>query len=318
MEENYNLLEPHHFNDKPPKDIKNWHIWVVLIAVAASLMIAIAGVRSQKETVPENKDQAAPINEDSIHSAGAKGQGPQQSLQPAPPSAHAVIPSETSPAPPRIAIIIDDLGNNLDIGKRFASIEASISLAVLPHTPHGRQIAKLAMENGHEVILHVPMEPYDYPETDPGPGTLLSNMSPEKLIETLEKDLASVPQAIGISNHMGSKLTADPAMMEPVMKYLKDHDLIFIDSLTAPNTVAYSVAKKIGLRTARRTMFLDNIKDINIIEKNILDLAENARKVNGLIGIAHPYQATFEALQNMLPQIEEKGIQIVPLSALVK
>lgn len=301
--------------EKPSRVIKNWHIWLVFVVAAASLLVGIyLYSRPGKEDVSQRTARPAPGKAD-VHRVIDAEKKPPEAYQPA---NQVGPPPQTEPRRPRIAIIIDDVGYDLGAARRFIEMELPLSFAVLPHTTYSESIARLAHENGREVILHLPMEPHDYPEADPGPGALLARMAPQELIETLEGDLASVPHAIGINNHMGSRLTADIRAMETVMKYLKEHDLFFVDSLTAPDTVAYSVAKGMGLKSARRTMFLDNIEEAQVVAENIMLLAHKARKVDGLIGIAHPHPATYDALQQTLPRLREDGIRIVPISALVK
>ena len=286
MEENYNLLEPHHFGEKPPKGINNLYIWIILAAVAASLLTAIylTGSHEEAKLQPDARQAVAPPSSENH----------------------------------RLTIIIDDLGHNFEAARRFIELELPLSFAVLPQRTYSKRIAELAREKGREVMLHLPMEPYDYPETNPGPGAILAHMTKQELIDMLEKDLASVPQAIGVSNHMGSFLTSEKEVMETVMGYLKVNDLFFVDSLTAPDTVAYKVAKKMDVKAARRTMFLDNIQDVQAITENIMLMAEKSRKIDGLIAIAHPYPTTYEAFKLALPRLRENGIEVVPISELIK
>ncbi len=312
MGENYNLLEPHHFGEKPPRRVNNLYLWIILAAVAAGLALSI-----YLKKAPEAESPAK-------EAAGAQTEV-QIEYQPADEGAETATASRQNTPPAvsednyhRVAIIIDDLGYDLQAARRFIEMEAPLSFAILPQIAHSKQIADLVHEHGRDAILHLPMEPQDYPETNPGPGAILSNMTQQEIINTLNRDLASVPQVIGINNHMGSKLTTDAQAMETVMNYLKNHGLFFIDSLTVPGTVAYATAKKIGLKTARRTMFLDNKDDAEAISENIMILAEKATKVDALIAIAHPHPETYKALKETLPILENDGIRIVPISELVK
>jgi len=312
MGENYNLLEPHHFGEKPPRRVNNLYLWIILAAVGAGLALGIYLKRAPEAENPAKEAAGSQtevqIEYQQVDEGGGTASASRQ-IGPSTVSEHSYH---------RVAIIIDDLGYNLQAARRFIEMEAPLSFAILPQIVYSKQIADLVHEHGREAILHLPMEPLDYPETNPGPGAILSSMTQQEIIDTLNRDLVSVPQVIGINNHMGSKLTTDAPAMETVMHYLKNHELFFIDSLTVPGTVAYATARKIGLKTARRTIFLDNKDDAEAISRNIMILAEKAKKVDGLIAIAHPHLKTYKALKETLPILENDGIRIVPISELVK
>lgn len=302
MEDNYSLLKPDQFGGKRPRKINNLYVWVVLGAVAASLLVGIyLRSRPGREAPREKGELQKEVR-----------QIPEKEVGRAP----------LAPAPEnnlhRIAIIIDDVGYSLEVARRFIDMEEPLSFAILPYAPYSKQIAALAKERGKEVLLHVPMEPEDYPETHPGPGALLVDMTQREIISTLDKDLALIPQAVGVNNHMGSRFTADRRAMETVVKRLKERGLFYVDSFTAPDTVAYRVAKEAGLKTARRTVFLDNVKEAQAIVGNVTLLAEKAKGADGLVAIGHAHPATYEALQQTLSRLQQDGVRIVPVSELVK
>lgn len=315
MEENYNLLEPHHFGEKPPRRVNNLYLWIMLGAVAAVLILSIHLERTPEKGshLKETADAQTEVRIE--YQQTDEGRETPAATQPRQGGAS---PAASQNNYRRVAIIIDDLGYDLQAAKKFIEMEAPLSFAILPQVPHSRQIAELAHENGRLVMVHLPMEPQDYPETNPGPGTIFSYMSRQEIISMLERDLASVPGAVGINNHMGSRLTTDAQAMETVMSYLKSRDLFFIDSLTAPGTVAHAAAKTIGLKAARRDFFLDNVQDVKAITENIMLLAAKAKKVDGMIAIAHPHPETYQALKETLPLLADDGIRVVPVSELVR
>jgi len=108
---------------------------------------------------------------------------------------------------PLVAIIIDDLGYDKKIAKKFSNLNAMLTFSILPYSPHQKSIARLSRDKGFGIMLHLPMEPVEYPDVNPGPGTLLTSMTPDQLTRQLEKDLDAVPFIRGVNNHMGSKMS---------------------------------------------------------------------------------------------------------------
>ncbi len=217
-----------------------------------------------------------------------------------------------------VAILIDDIGWDRDIVEELLDIDAPISFSILPHLPLSGTIAEEINRFDRDILLHLPMEPYGYPDVDPGIGAIISNMTTEDMEYELTKDINSVPYIIGINNHMGSKLTEDEYIMRVILKMIRENDLFFIDSITSSRTVAFKVAKELGLKTAQRKLFLDNTEDIDYINRQIMKLGEIAKKDGSAIGIGHPYKVTAAALREMIPKLREEGIEIVPISIMVE
>ena len=217
----------------------------------------------------------------------------------------------------RVAIIIDDLGWNKESADALLNIDAPICFAILPHLPFSKIIADEAGLKHRDVLLHLPMEPYGYPHKDPGIKPLTDDMNKND-IEALIKDyISEIPHIVGINNHMGSKFTENERGMRYVMEILKDKNLFFIDSFTTPKSLAYQTAKTLGVKTARRQVFLDNEEDEEYIKGQIEKLIIIAQRDNFAIGIGHPHPQTINVLQKMVPLMKEKGIEIVPVSELV-
>jgi hypothetical protein len=135
------------------------------------------------------------------------------------------VPSEKLP---RVALIIDDLGYDKKMAEKFLGLDINLTFSILPHSPFQNKIARLASSKGLEIMLHLPMEPVEYPEVNPGPGTLLSSMTPDELINQLEENLNTMPSVKGVNNHMGSKLTAESTQMYQIFSVLKHRGLFFI------------------------------------------------------------------------------------------
>jgi polysaccharide deacetylase 2 family uncharacterized protein YibQ len=231
-----------------------------------------------------------------------------------------VPPPQEEPAKkikPRIAIIIDDLGNSKEVDDEVLSIDAPLTVAVLPLLPGSKKTAESASSNGKEVMLHLPMEPLDYPQANPGQGALFTSMDDIAIVTQLYEDIKSVPGAVGVNNHMGSRFTEDRERMRIVLKQIKDHGLYFIDSKTSPKSRNGNMAREIGLKSASRDVFLDNGQDEDYIAGQIEELKSIARKKGSAIGIGHPHPETIAALRKAIPEMNNE-FEIVPASKLVK
>lgn len=218
----------------------------------------------------------------------------------------------------KVAIIIDDLGYNNGNAEELLKIDAPLTFSIFPLGPYSKSFAQKAHAMGRDVMLHLPMEPYEYPQKNPGNGTLLLDMDNEELLKKLGADIGSVPFIKGVNNHMGSKFTEDKEKMRVVLNELEKRDLFFLDSRTSKNTVGYSVAKKMGIKVAERNIFLDNDQDVKSINAQLYKLAKLSMKNGSAIGIGHPHPATIKALKQMIPEMKAKGIEVVPVSELVK
>lgn len=218
----------------------------------------------------------------------------------------------------RIAIVIDDMGYDLRVLDEILRIDAPITLSVLPHLSHSVLIAERAGKAGREVILHLPMEPYGYPEKNPGEGALLLHMSRDELVAELESDIANIPGISGANNHMGSRFMEDEEKVAIVLNRLKERGLFFLDSLTTRQSKGIQVAGKIGLRHVERDVFLDNHCDFEKALAILNRIAEKKDSWHTIVIIGHPYESTIQAIEKSLPIFRERNINIVPLSDLVR
>jgi len=218
---------------------------------------------------------------------------------------------------PRVAIIIDDMGMNLEIARQFAALPQALTFSVFPYAPHAREVAALLRSHGKQVMLHVPMEPHGYPDVDPGPGALFVRMSDRQLLRQFQADLEQVPGIVGLNNHMGSRLTEDRRSMAAIMRYLQGKDFFFIDSRTSAATVAYEEAVRFGVPAGKRDVFLDNIKNEQYILKQVEKLLEIALVAKHAVGIGHPYPETVAALRRLSTLKNLARTEIVPVSEIV-
>ena len=220
---------------------------------------------------------------------------------------------------PRIAIVIDDLGGEENsVSQELLQWNLPITFSILPFTPHAKRLASEAHQKGREIIIHIPMEPHGYPRTNPGKGVLLHDMSKEGFRRQLLEDIEAVPYIGGVSNHMGSRLMEDPEKVKIILTELKKKDLFFLDSRTTSQSVGFQTARSLGVKSGERSVFLDHAQGEQAVMQSLELLMQTALSSGKAIGIGHPHAATITSLKKMIPRIQEKGIQIVPVSELLE
>ena len=216
---------------------------------------------------------------------------------------------------PKIAIIIDDIGYDKEVSLALCDLNSNITFSILPFAPFGKLISEKLYAKGSQIMLHLPMEPVEYPRINPGPGAILSMMSPDILLEQLRKNIKAVPYIAGVNNHMGSKLTSRSDQMNQIFTILKKENLFFVDSRTSAKSQCKQSARLLNIKFAQRDVFLDNFQNTEYIAGQLKKLIDLAEKHGSAIGIGHPYQATLETLSKELPKIKNK-VEIVRASVL--
>ncbi len=235
------------------------------------------------------------------------------------------IPSREKRIKPKIAIIIDDIGNNLKVVRELISLQIPITISILPSLPYSQEAAKTAYSNGLEVMLHLPLEPINSYNFSFEKGEITRKMTVPEIERILEEDIKSVPHIKGVNNHMGSRITREPKIMEVILKNLKKKNLFFIDSLTSNRSIAFKLAQELGLKAGIRDIFLDRaeihqqlgLKDVKYTEKMIKELLKLSLKKGKAIGIGHPFPQTLQGLRKSLSFIENSGVDLVYASQIV-
>jgi polysaccharide deacetylase 2 family uncharacterized protein YibQ len=218
----------------------------------------------------------------------------------------------------RIAIIIDDLGPSLTTLRQFLDLGLPLTPSILPGSDRAGAAAELLRNAGREFLIHVPMEPRSYPQTNPGADALLLQHSEDDIRRWMHRYRDQVPGAVGMNNHMGSRFTEHAAPMQIVLDELKRQDLFFVDSVTISSSVAFAEARRMGLKTAARDIFLDNEEDVDYIRRQLRKMVQLAKTQREVIAIAHPYPETLEALRLEKDWLLAQPIDFVPASRLVK
>ena len=220
-----------------------------------------------------------------------------------------------------IAVVLDDFGRaswGQYLAERFCSLPQQLTLAVLPNEGPASAITELATRHGHEVLLHLPMEPLD-PAVDPGSGAIRVGQAADTIRHLVAAALQRVPAAVGVNNHMGSRATADFRVMDEVLRELAGRQLFFLDSRTSAESLAVALASALEVPVAERDLFIDAAEDgVRDVEEKLWQLATLASERGQAIGIGHDREATLLALESVLPRLESRGFRFVAVSQLVQ
>jgi polysaccharide deacetylase 2 family uncharacterized protein YibQ len=228
----------------------------------------------------------------------------------------ATHPSRAANSGPQLAIILDDVAADPAAVDVIFSLHYPLTLSILPNHPHSTPIAQEAHRRGYQVMLHLPME--SLANETPESQELRPGMPSAEISSLLNSMLNTVPYAVGVNNHQGSRATSDARLMASLMPALRNRDLFFIDSRTTAATVAYDTARSTGVPCAFRDVpFLDDVREIGAIHRQLELAAKDARERGQAIAIGHPHPETLRALSDFLPQAEAQGIQLVDASDLV-
>jgi polysaccharide deacetylase 2 family uncharacterized protein YibQ len=217
---------------------------------------------------------------------------------------------------PKISLIIDDLGYERDLAISFLRLDLPLSFSVLPLAPYTKTIVSEANKRGRELILHLPMEPRNYPSLNPGSGALFTDMDETQIRRTLGDHIDQIAGIRGVNNHMGSYFTERPDAMAIVLSELKRRKLFYVDSRTTSQTVAFELCRKMGVPVAKRSVFLDNDLSPNGIRVQMERLLGIARHSGAAVGIGHPHKETLQFLRHYLPKLKTR-FKLVPVSKLV-
>ena len=221
------------------------------------------------------------------------------------------------PELPKVAILIDDLGHNQRAMVRdFIGLDHRLTFGVLPGRPHSVALARLCFETGREVIVHQPMEPIS--GLAPGPFAVMTEMSGARIRDLIHCNLARVPCAVGLNNHMGSKATADTRVMTAVIDAVAEAGgLYFVDSATTPHSSVRRIAEEHDLPCSVASVFIDAVDEPGAIAQGLSQLGRMAARRGHAIGIGHPRPHTYEVLATRLGEMEGDVWNLVPASVVL-
>ncbi len=225
-------------------------------------------------------------------------------------------PEDENAGKPMIAIVIDDVGVDRKRSARAIDLPFPVTLSFLPYSHDIRGQTERAAQKGHELMVHLPMQP-DRSTADPGPDYLGVEMTEVELRRRVEANLAVFSGYDGVNNHMGSKFTRDRAGTAVLMDVLKSRNLFFLDSKTSPDSVAEDSARADGIRTTHRDVFIDHVESPERVQAALEQIERVATRTGAAVAIGHPKDVTLEALERWLPTLAEKGFQLVPLATII-
>ncbi len=270
----------------------------------------------QEEPIPGRSDDEI---EAMIRDAGlAKVVAPEPALPEAPLWERNAVQVAGIGKRPMIALVIDDLGLNRINTRRAMDLPGPLTLSFLTYGEVLESLTAMARSAGHELLLHVPMQPKDH-NLDPGPNVLATDLEPEELKRRLNWGLGRFEGYVGINNHMGSRFTGSLLGMSLVMAELKARGLIFLDSMTSGSSVGLGLARRMDVAHAGRDVFIDNEpNNPKYIRAQLAKLETLAKRHGRAVGIGHPHKKTLDVLAKWLPELERRGFVLVPISAIVR
>jgi polysaccharide deacetylase 2 family uncharacterized protein YibQ len=217
---------------------------------------------------------------------------------------------------PLVAVVIDDVGLDRPRSKRAWELPAPLTMSFLPYAKDLREQAKAARARGHELMLHLPMEPNG--RNDPGPNALLVSLSDAELRQRTTAALDSFEGFAGVNNHMGSRFTAFKPGMDTVLRQLKGRGLMFLDSRTSAQSVGDQLAQEMGVPSIVRHVFLDDEETLDAVRKKLAEAEAIARRQGFVVVIGHPHEVTLQALGEWLPGMQGKGLALAPATAVLR
>lgn len=224
------------------------------------------------------------------------------------------VAQKAKPERPRIVIVIDDMGMAHRRSKEVVALMPPLTLAYLPYAEGLKKQTKSARDAGHVLMVHMPMEPKKLKQNNPGPRALLLENTLEQNVENLRHNLKKFDHYVGFNNHMGSAFTANKQAFEPIAREAVARNLLFLDSRTSSDSVAYEMTRALGGKALVRDVFLDHYTDYDSVMKALVQTEEIARRKGTAIAIGHPKKETIAALKDWLPTLKDKGIDLVPIT----
>ena len=228
-------------------------------------------------------------------------------------------PFDATDLRPRVAVVLSGLGlSNAATEAAIQGLPGGVTLAFQPYSDGLQRWIGLARAAGHETLLNLPMEPQDYPQSDPGPQALFTSLSAAQNVQRLEWALSRVTGYVGVMNHMGSQFLSKPEAVEPVMQQLRGRGLLFLDDGVLQASVGAAVATNQGVPHAIGDRFVDNEEISRVaIDRQLAEVERIALEIGAAVAVAQPYPVTLERLRVWLLSLEDKGIALAPVSAVV-
>jgi len=286
-------------------------VWQALAGIIALLLAAVVGLDQWQA----RRGEASLFGLDLLGLGRSRSAAPPAVLPRSTPALDAAPPP---PGAPRVAVIVDELGGRRDVFDMLREIRRPLTVAVQPGLPLSASIAREAARTGMEVLLDLPMEPYRYPELDPGPGVLLMSMPTAEIRQAVGAQLEAVTPAVGVINRMGSRLTEDRPRMRAVAEVLAARRLLLVDAYTSSQSVAYDEARAAGVRAARRQILVDHANGESGDRVRWDEVAGWAERRGEVTVLVHGHPLAVRLLREYAPRWEARGLRLVPVSQLAR
>jgi polysaccharide deacetylase 2 family uncharacterized protein YibQ len=212
-----------------------------------------------------------------------------------------------------IVLILDDVGFDHQPLGTAMRIDPNVNFSILPNAARAQDFAEMLHSRGFEILCHLPMEPIDYPRQSPGANAVMTSMSDDEIARTTRDDIAAVPHAAGVNNHMGSRATRDARVMTSMLSAIPK-GMYFIDSRTGPGSVGEKIARELKIPTASRQVFLDDVQRESAVRHQLQQLADAAAEHGVAIGIGHMYDVTVRVLNDEVPNLRSRGFRLLRAS----
>ena len=226
------------------------------------------------------------------------------------------VPFSLDGRPPLVAIVLDDMGLDRYRSEAAVALPSPLTLSYLSYARDLLEQTRTAVDQGHELLVHLPMEPEG--SADPGPGALMVNMTEEQIQARLTHALGRFSNFVGVNNHMGSLFTSDQRSMEVVLNYLSARGYLFLDSVTTSRSVAIELGQTLEMPIVARDVFLDDIDSEDEVASRLKELERIAADTGTAIAIGHPRQATLAVLSDWLSDLPTKNLKLAPLTAIAR
>jgi len=292
-----------------------WALRLLLAGGAVAAISLIVMVWQEQGLATELAEGAAEVVLAEVRPAAVRLE-PMVRPEPAPVWKRFAVASAALPGQPMIAIVIDDMGIDDARSRAVIDLPAPLTTSFLPYGGHSAELVPLAHAGGHEILVHLPMQPLS-DSANPGPHALKVTMSAAEIDRQLDWNLGRFGGYVGVNNHMGSAFTENAAGMREVLSQLDRRGLLFLDSRTIGGTATDAASRGLDLPVLQRDVFLDNVQEERAIWLQLKELEGVARRQGYAIAIGHPHDATIRALKAWLPRARQEGFALVPVSAIV-
>jgi polysaccharide deacetylase 2 family uncharacterized protein YibQ len=274
--------------------------------------------KRQEVAIPSSRDARAPL-EQRLLEASPHGGVPRigsDGVRPADAYAQALSPQQARKNGPRIAVVLGGLGVSANVSRQAVEkLPGPVTLAFLPYGSDVESLVTAARAGNHEVLLQTPMEPFDYPDNDPGPQTLLTSLSADQNLDRFTWLMSRFQGYVGIVNYMGARLTSTEAALAPVLKETARRGLIYVDDGSSPRSLAGQIANANNLPFAKTEVTLDAVPTPALIDRALAKLEALARQHGSAVGFASPLPASIDRIAQWAKTVEARGFVLVPITA---